>query len=92
MTSSCSLKDSLHGHVIADADIEKTDLKLGEGSYGIVVKMILKGKPVAGKKIHSLLLESGDAGIGDLVARFKEECLRYVCQYIKCMLYAYMCN
>lgn len=80
-----SLKDSLHGRVVTEADIEETDIKLGKGSYGEVVQMVLKGKPVAGKRIHPIFLEQGNAGAGNLVERFKEECMRYVSKYSACL-------
>ena len=49
-----------------------TDRKLGHGSYATVLELEYMGLKCAGKKIHELLLEQGDASY--TVRRFEEEC------------------
>ena len=49
-----------------------TDQKLGHGSYAIVLELEYMGLKCAGKRIHELLLEHGDANY--IVRRFEEEC------------------
>ena len=53
-------------------DIEVTNHKLGHGSYATVLELKYRGLKCAGKKIHELLLEQGDASY--TVRRFEEEC------------------
>ena len=52
--------------------IRLTDNKLGHGSYATVIEVEYMGLKCAGKKIHDLLLEQGDAIYS--VRRFEEEC------------------
>ena len=52
--------------------VEVTDRKLGHGSYATVLELEYIGLKCAGKKIHELLLEQGDASY--TVRRFEEEC------------------
>ena len=52
--------------------VKVTDKVLGHGSYGTVLELEYMGLKCAGKKIHELLLEQGDASY--TVHRFKEEC------------------
>ena len=49
-----------------------TDRKLGHGSYATVLELEYMGLKCAGKKIHELLLEQGDASY--TVCRFEKEC------------------
>ena len=49
-----------------------TDRELGHGSYATVLELEYMGLKCAGKKIHKLLLEQGDASY--TVCRFEEEC------------------
>ena len=49
-----------------------TDQKLGHGSYATVLELEYMGLKCAGKKIHELLLEQGDATY--TFRRFEEEC------------------
>ena len=59
--------------------VQLTDKKLGYGSYATVLELEHMGLKCAGKKIHELLLEQGDASY--TVHRFEEECrlLSQVC-------------
>ena len=52
--------------------VRVTDRKLGHGSYATVLELEYIGLKCAGKKIHELLLEQGDASY--TVRRFEEEC------------------
>ena len=52
--------------------IRATDHKLGHGSYATVEELEYMGLKCAGKKIHDLLLEQGDASY--TLRRFEEEC------------------
>ena len=52
--------------------VRVTDRKLGHGSYATVLELEYMGLKCAGKKIHELLLEQGDASY--TVHRFEEEC------------------
>ena len=52
--------------------VQLTDKKLGHGSYATVLELEYIGLKCAGKKIHKLLLEQGDASY--TVRRFEEEC------------------
>ena len=52
--------------------VRVTDRKLGHGSYATVLELEYMGLKCAGKKIHKLLLEQGDASY--TVHRFEEEC------------------
>ena len=52
--------------------VQVTDRKLGYGSYATVFELEYIGLKCAGKKIHELLLEQGDASYA--VRRFEEEC------------------
>ena len=52
--------------------VRVTDRELGHGSYAIVLELEYMGLKCAGKKIHELLLEQGDASY--TVCRFEEEC------------------
>ena len=52
--------------------VRVTDQELGHGSYATVLELEYMGLKCAGKKIHELLLEQGDASY--TVRRFEEEC------------------
>ena len=52
--------------------VRVTDRKLGHGSYATVLELEYMGLKCAGKKIHELLLEQGNAS--HTVCRFEEEC------------------
>ena len=41
-------------------DVEETSKKLGRGSYGVVIEVIVSGTKCAAKKIHSVLVENDD--------------------------------
>ena len=67
-----ALREKLRAHIILS--LETTGVTLGEGSYGKVDKMLMKGKAVAVKKIHQILL--GDGVQGTKLEQFEEECIR----------------
>jgi hypothetical protein len=52
--------------------VRVTDRELGRGSYATVLELEYMGLKCAGKMIHELLLEQGDASYS--VHRFEEEC------------------
>ena len=52
--------------------VRVTDRKLGHGSYATVLELEYMGLKCAGKKIHEILLEQGDASY--TVRKFEEEC------------------
>ena len=52
--------------------VRVADRQLGHGSYATVLELEYIGLKCAGKKIHELLLEQGDASY--TVRRFEEEC------------------
>ena len=52
--------------------VRVTDRELGRGSYASVLELEYMGLKCAGKMIHELLLEQGDASYS--VRRFEEEC------------------
>ena len=52
--------------------VQLTDNKLGHGSYATVMEVKYMGLKCAGKKIHEILLEQGDASY--TIYRFEEEC------------------
>jgi len=59
-------------------NLEETGRKLGEGSYGEVVEVRVRGRRCAGKKLHKVFYE-GDVPRADTAAiaqRFEEECRR----------------
>ena len=69
------LKNQLKNVIIRD--IKETGIVIGCGAYGEVLKMEMKGKIVAGKRMHNRLMEAENEGVSVLVTRFEEECLRY---------------
>ena len=54
------------------SQVQVTDNKLGHGSYATVMEVKYMGLKCAGKKIHEILLEQGDANY--TIRRFEEEC------------------
>ena len=56
------------------SEVETTGVKLGEGSYGSVEELKVKGLVCAGKRLHKALVEQGNAGVEKIVSRFFEEC------------------
>ena len=52
--------------------VQVTDKKLGHGSYATVVEVEYMDQKCAGKKIHEILQEQGDATY--TIRRFEEEC------------------
>ena len=55
-------------------EVRATGKKLGEGSYGSVEEVMVKGLVCAGKRLHKALVEQGNAGVEKIVSRFLEEC------------------
>ena len=55
------------------ANVRPTDKKLGEGSYGTVVQVMIPGATCAAKIIHEALLST--SGENTVVDKFKRECL-----------------
>ena len=52
--------------------VKFTDHELGRGSYATVMELNYKGQKCAGKKIHEILLTSGNEAYS--VCRYEEEC------------------
>ena len=52
--------------------VKFTDHELGRGSYATVVELNYKGQKCAGKKIHEILLTSGNDTYS--VYHYEEEC------------------
>ena len=48
--------------------------KLGSGAYGSVEELLVNGVICAGKKIHSILVESSNVGVENLTEKYLEEC------------------
>ena len=67
-----ALREQFRDYIIPS--LETTGVILGEGSYGKVVKMLMKGEAVAVKKIHQILL--GDGVYRRKLEQFEEECIR----------------
>ena len=76
MSASLRSNIGIAKHVITE-NIKQTEEIIGKGAYGEVVKMIMGGRTVAGKRIHSSLLEDGQEGREKMISRFEEECMRY---------------
>ena len=55
-------------------EVRATGRQLGEGSYGSVEELKVKGLVCAGKRLHKALVEQGNAGVEKIVSRFLEEC------------------
>ncbi len=68
------LRDKL-GRFIVPA-LEETGRSLGRGAYGEVVEMIMGEQRVAVKKIHTVFI--GVQGQEANLAKFEEECIRYI--------------
>ena len=62
----------LDPYKLSGNEVQVTDRELGHGSYATVLELEYMGLKCAGKKIHELLLEQGDASY--TVRRFEEEC------------------
>ena len=56
------------------SEVQTTGIKLGEGAYGIVEELKVKGLVCAGKRLHKALVEQGNDGVEKIVSRFLEEC------------------
>ena len=59
-------------------NLEETGRKLGEGSYGEVVEVRVRGRRYAGKKLHKVFYERDvpPADTAAIAQRFEEECRR----------------
>ena len=66
-----NLRDELGRFIVPS--LEDTGVSLGRGAYGEVVEMKMK---VAVKKIHPVFI--GTPGWEAMLAKFEEECVRYV--------------
>ena len=54
--------------------VRPTGKKLGSGAYGSVEEIEIDGTIYAGKRIHEILLEQGNADVQHLVEKYVEEC------------------
>ena len=55
-------------------EVQTTGRELGEGSYGSVEELKVKGLVCAGKRLHKALVEQGNAGVEKIVSSFLKEC------------------
>ena len=55
-------------------EVQTTGKELGEGSYGSVEELKVKGLVCAGKRLHKALVEQGNAGVEKIVSSFLKEC------------------
>ena len=55
-------------------EVQTTGRELGEGSYGSVEELKVKGLVCAGKRLFEVFLEQGNADVGNIVHRYQEEC------------------
>ena len=51
-----------------------TGRQLGVGSYGSVEELEVNGVVCAGKRLHEVLLEQGNAGVADIARKYLLEC------------------
>ena len=55
-------------------NVRPTGKKLGGGAYGCVVELEVDGLTCAGKKIHEVLINPGNAGADRMVEKYYDEC------------------
>ena len=55
-------------------NVRPTGKKLGSGAYGSVEELEINGTICAGKRVHEILLEEGNADVQNLVQKYVEEC------------------
>ena len=51
-----------------------TGRQLGTGSYGSVEELEVNGVVCAGKRLHEILLEQGNAGVAEIARKYLLEC------------------
>ena len=56
------------------ADVKKTGVKLGKGSFGRVEEVEMAGTIFAGKIWHEILLDPENEGVENMIRRFGKEC------------------
>ena len=54
--------------------VRPTGRQLGVGSYGSVEELEVNGVVCAGKRLHEVLLEQGNAGVADIARKYFSEC------------------
>ena len=67
--------------------LEETGEFLGRGAYGEVVKMKMNGETVAVKKVYDAFI--GAEGADNYLAKFEEECVRFVNSNLERMHHAH---
>ena len=55
-------------------DVRHTGKQLGVGSYGSVEELEVNGVTCAGKRLHDVLVEQGNAGVSNIVRKYLQEC------------------
>ena len=55
-------------------NVQPTGRRLGTGSYGSVEELLVNGLVCAGKRLHEVLLERDNEGVGSIERKFFEEC------------------
>ena len=55
-------------------DVRHTGKQLGVGSYGSVEELEVNGVICAGKRLHEVLVEQGNAGVPNIVRKYLQEC------------------
>ena len=54
--------------------VRTTGRQLGVGSYGSVEELEMNGLVCAGKRLHEVLLEQGNAGVAEISRKYLLEC------------------
>ena len=54
--------------------VRPTGKQLGTGSYGSVEELEVNGVACAGKRLHDVLVEQGNAGVANIVRKYLQEC------------------
>jgi len=55
-------------------EVRSTGRQLGVGSYGSVEEVELNGLVCAGKRLHDVLVEQGNAGVSSIIRKYLQEC------------------
>ena len=61
--------------------VRPTGRQLGVGSYGSVEELEVNGVVCAGKRLHEVLLEQGNAGVAEIARKYLLECQVAICLY-----------